>query len=562
MRQEEIRKIKYGLLGEKGDSKVLYAQHDLASGKYSYSPQIREVLAGEYEGGDLIDFFRDKKIVAPEDEAYFKERLRGVRKGGSEADFYIKLKVRRGAYHVFRVLLKRFRDENGRTVSRLMVLIDANEEYNEIHKLQEGLKLDRLTGVYNEQTFVKSAREFLRGDGEERYVVVRMDIEHFRNINDMLGMDKGDEVLRFVGKTLRELAVREAEHPICYGRVRADVFALCIPYDKELIAKMVEFCSRKVNRKYPEYEIRLNFGLYVVEDTRESVEIMIDRANMAARTVKGNFLKKYAYYNEEMHAGILREQRIINDMESALQKEQFFIVIQPKCRIDTGEIVGAEALVRWDHPEEGMISPAAFIPVFEQTGLIYSLDCYVWERACMLLRRQLDEGGKVVPISVNVSRVDLMQLDLCDRLDELVHKYGIPAGLLELEITESANIEQFRPYLSRISSLRQRDFKILLDDFGSAYSTLNILCNMDINVMKIDIKSIAHLKDISTRENALLTSLSYLSSQMEIPAVIEGVETKEQVEFLHSIGFECVQGYYFYRPMPEEEYLELCRREG
>lgn len=422
------------------------------------------------------------------------------------------------------------------------------------------LWLDKDTGVYREEIFCDNVRNMLNERPGMDCAMVRMDIVRFQLINDLMGMEQGDRVLADLGGILRALAAQE-NCPMVYGRIRADVFALCFPHDEVREERIAGFCTDRLNECYPSYDLLLRFGIYVIEDPSEAVEVMIDRANMAARTIRGDYRHRYAYYDSSMREEMLWEQQISSDMGAALQKGQFYIVLQPKCEMATGKVVGAEALVRWRHPGHGEIPPAEFIPVLERNGLVYQLDSFVWEETCRLLRMQLDAGGMAVPISVNVSRADLLENGLYDRLTSLVRHYRLPEGLLELEITESVGLEQPAPYLNVVHRLRKSGFPILLDDFGSAYSTLNILSNMDIDILKVDLKSISQYQETGRRKEALLTSISFMANQLGMDSIIEGVETAEEKEFLQSVGFELVQGYYFYKPMPVQEYLDLLARE-
>lgn len=426
--------------------------------------------------------------------------------------------------------------------------------------MDSNLKLDRNTEVYREEVFYRCVRKLLDGDKTGTYVIMRMDIERFQLINDLLGMKQGDEVLASIGRILRDLDKREKGISLVYGRIRADVFALCFPHDGVREERFVQFCTERLNEFYPSYELVLKFGFYVIEDAREDVEIMIDRANMAARTIRGNYRRRYAYYDSSMRKEMLWEQRITNDMTAALKEGQFYILLQPKCVMATGKVVGAEALVRWEHPVFGNIPPVDFIPILEKNGFIYRLDSFVWEQTCRLLHDQLAAGGRTVPISVNVSRIDLLEHNLCEEISSMTKRYGLPKGLLELEITESVGLDQQMPYLRVVHRLRESGFPILLDDFGSAYSTLNILSNMDIDVLKIDLKSIAQYQETGKRKEALLSSLAFMAKQLGMDSIIEGVETKEEMDFLQSVGFELVQGYYFYRPMPVSDYLKLLEK--
>uniref|UniRef100_UPI003AB2AEB0 EAL domain-containing protein n=1 Tax=Selenobaculum sp. TaxID=3074374 RepID=UPI003AB2AEB0 len=241
---------------------------------------------------------------------------------------------------------------------------------------------------------------------------------------------------------------------------------------------------------------------------------------------------------------------------SALESGQFEFYLQPKCSIDTGNIVGAEALVRWRHPMKGLISPGKFIPVFEKNGFILKLDVYIWESVCKLLRQWIDEGRQPMPISVNVSRINLYNPKLCDILIGLVEKYQLEPYLLELELTESAYTENEKLLVSIIERLRGYGFRILMDDFGSGYSSLNILKNLPVDVLKIDLHFLGG-SDKFNRGGNILTSVVRMAKWMALPVIVEGVETREQVDFLCSIACTTAQGYYFSPPIPVLDYEKM-----
>lgn len=558
MQTRARKRAKYSLLENSSEQPILYVKHEIQTDCYAFTPQIQREFAADYHGGDIVVFLMKNHIIAREDRIYFAQKTAQMRKGEKAyVDFFAKLKKRSGIYHVYRIMLQRIMDETNTPQVRMAIFIDSQAEYQEILKLQEEARLDRLTGIYNEAAFCKRARGMLNEHKNMSYVIARLDIEKFRLINELLGLRRGDRILTTVALALREVAEKEKQYDMCFGRIRADVFALCFPNDTALTERIVDYCCERVNAAYPDYEITLNVGLYVADKLDEPIEMMIDHANLAADLIQGNFLQRYAYYNEKLHENVMNEQNIINSLDEALQEEQFFIVLQPKCRISDGKIFGAEALIRWQHPEHGVIPPDSFIPVLEHTGLIYKLDQYVWEKTCQLLQRQLAEGMEPMPVSVNVSKVDLIQPDLLQILCGLRERYKIPDKLLELEITESANIDSFKLFNHVVRALKDKGFKILLDDFGSAFSTLNVLCNMEINVLKVDMKSILHYNDFSRQENALLKSLVYLSHALDVPIVMEGIETKSQIDMLRELGVEYVQGYYYYKPMPEEAYIKL-----
>lgn len=236
------------------------------------------------------------------------------------------------------------------------------------------------------------------------------------------------------------------------------------------------------------YDISGSFGIYVIEDHLMPPDIILDRATLAAKCVKSNSRISYAYYSDEIRRAVETEQRITNEMNSALANDQFVVHLQPKYSLQTNTPVGAEALVRWIHPQRGMVSPGEFIPVFEKNGFITKLDYCVWEKTCKLLRRWIDEGKPLLPISVNVSRVNLYNPMLVDNICELVEKYNIPPRLLNLELTESAYTDNPDVMRLAMEKFQKKGFVIMMDDFGTGYSSLNILKDIAVDVLKIDMR--------------------------------------------------------------------------
>ncbi len=365
-------------------------------------------------------------------------------------------------------------------------------------------------------------------------------------------------------------------------------------------------------RQFKAYNLELDvvptFGFYVIDEPSLEINTMYDRANLAAKTVKGSYTNLCAYYDDTMGEAVAREQSIINEMRTALEEKQFVIYFQPKYSCITSEPAGAEALVRWIHPVKGLVSPGDFIPVFERNGFIVALDYYVWERVCQYLRKWLDEGRKPNPVSVNVSRVNLYNPQLVEQitgaldyyvwervcqylrkwLDEgrkpnpvsvnvsrvnlynpqlveqitgLVKKYNLPMDLLNLELTESAYTDNPEMIQETTTRLKEAGFTIMMDDFGSGYSSLNILKDLDVDVLKIDMRFLSNAKIPGRGEN-IIASVVRMAKWLSIPTIAEGVEEKQQVDFLQGIGCDYIQGYYFARPMPAADYEALMENHG
>ena len=411
---------------------------------------------------------------------------------------------------------------------------------------------DELTGIYNKQAFYAKTKEMLLDNPDKNFDLLRINIERFKVLNDLFGESTGDKLLRYIGKFLKEINL-----PLCVsGRLYADNFVVCYEAGKGDSLRMINTLQMVADSFAINNRTILSFGLYRIDDKTLPVSVMCDRANMALWKAKGNFKNPYCEYDEKMRQQVLKEQKIINAMEMAIQNKEFTLYLQPKYDIEKGTIIGAEALVRWISLENGFISPGDFIPVFENNGFVYEVDKFIWEESCRYLRKWLDEGREVHPISVNVSRIDLYDPKLVQHLVDLREKYQLPSQYLELEITESAYTEDPEQIITITRQLREAGFVILMDDFGTGYSSLNMLKDIQIDVLKLDMGFLKS-SDYSAKGGNILTAILKMAESLKMQTIAEGVETKEQVEFLKSIGCRYVQGFYYSKPLPVGEFEKL-----
>lgn len=420
---------------------------------------------------------------------------------------------------------------------------------------------DSVTGLYTKFKFYQEVRMLLADAKDGDFAFVRMDIDRFKMINNFYGIKEGDRVLVSVAKELKRIAT--VFDDFAYGRLENDVFAVCMPYKEEnidLLVKAIQITLKKVNK---DYNIKVSCGVYVIRDRTMDVSEMYDRAFLAAKNCKGKFVESVAYYDDSMIENMRQEQFIINEVNKAIEEEQFEVFLQPKINLVTDKSYGAEALVRWKHPDRGMISPGEFIPVYERNGIIGRLDQYMWRHVCMLLRRWLDEGKTPNPISVNVSRVNIYNPHLVEILKKLITEYRIPAGLLNLELTESAFMEDQALVMKTMSRLHDIGFKIMMDDFGSGYSSLNVLKDMEVDYLKVDMKFLQQSQKFNnSKGEKVITSVIRMAKWLHLPSIVEGVETIEQVDFLKCIGCEYAQGFYYAKPMPVKDYEAFLEKEN
>ena len=331
---------------------------------------------------------------------------------------------------------------------------------------------DRLTGLFNREAFFETAEAMLRANAPGAFTLSCFDIDHFKLVNDQFGAQEGDRVLKHIGGVLH--AGISAIGGIA-GRIAADNFAALYPAGE----KETKFVNQlREDRLIPpdmQTVITFSVGRYVANDPRLPASAAYDRAYLAKQSVKGRYDRHVAYFDESMRERLLRQKEIVGDMDAALALEQFEVWFQPKMNHATGALIGAEALVRWRHPQRGLIPPDDFIPVFEQNGFIYELDKYVWEQTCRFLRKWIDEGFSPRPVSVNISRYDLFRSDLIDVITGIVRKYDVPVDLLHMEITESAFAKSTLQIVETVKRLMSYGLTMAIDDFGSGYSSLNTL---------------------------------------------------------------------------------------
>lgn len=418
---------------------------------------------------------------------------------------------------------------------------------------QEELKwrqaYDAISGVYNKPFFYDKSAALLKEHSDETYAMLCIDIERFKLVNELYGTQEGDNLLHYLGGKLSSLLRKKG---VC-GRITSDVFAVCLPYDGDdlqRIAKELLVCLKA----YPiNMELTLAMGVYRIMDVQLPISSMCDRAILALNTVKGNYQQHLAFYDDHMREDLLLEQQILNNMEIALQKGEFVVYYQPKCEMETGRIIGAEALVRWNSPERGLVNPKEFVELFERNGFILEMDMYVWEQVCQDISRWRLKGEPLMPISVNVSQVHLYDHRFTVKLQALVEKYQIPPALLELEITESACAQNVQQLQRVIEVLREQGFTILMDDFGSGYSSLNILQAINVDILKMDMQFLAG----GQKGGNIVEAVVRMAKWLNLEVIAEGVQTREQVEFLLGVGCKYAQGYYYYEPMSQSDFEKL-----
>ncbi len=417
----------------------------------------------------------------------------------------------------------------------------------EYELLQKKVQLDELTGLYNRTYFYEIARDVIKNTDEEMCIIT-MDISNFKIVNELYGMNVGDRLLKEIAQQVQKL---DKHHNIIPARFMADHYYMCMPKNE---FDQIEF-PKSFHTFLEDMDIRVVYGVFLIEDQKEMpINIMCDRALLAAHDKNYKYVEYIHFYNDAERVQIMQEQEIENEMERALEEKQFYIVVQPKYDPNTEKIVGGETLVRWQHPEKGIISPGVFIKIFEKDGFIIQLDYFVWEETCRLQASMKQKGIKTVPISINVSRAHFYGSELKHKLIDLINKYNLETSDIELEITESICGEDSENIYDIIRELREEGFKIAMDDFGSGYSSLNMLKEMPLDIIKMDLK---FLDGEEEKSRLILKALIEMSQTMDLKVIVEGVEIRSQVDFLCEFEGCYVQGYYFSRPVVGEVFEEM-----
>lgn len=416
---------------------------------------------------------------------------------------------------------------------------------NETHRV--------LKGIQRRNRFQRNVSNLLYTSAKN-IAFIQFDICKFKIVNDLYGEKFGDEVLDFVSRQLKEFCGEKQ----FFINLRSDVFMIVTEYvhERELPALIRQFDSK--TRIFKSVKLQMSYGIYSVEDKTMELRLMEDRAAMARMAAKNNLLTNIVFYRKQFKESLYNRKFIEENMQGAIVGRQFCMYLQPKYSIAKNEIIGAEALVRWNHPSRGMIYPSQFIPIIEENGFIKRVDYYIWEEACRFIKRCEAAGFRACPISVNVSRIHLRDNECIGILSDMIKDYSVPKQLLELEITETTDNQQFG---LKALQLKEEGFTLLMDDFGSGYSSLNILLETPFDVIKLDRKFMDSMM-LSGKGQLILEQVVSMADKLQLDVLAEGVETKEQVDLLKNIGCDQVQGYYYAKPMPAEEFFELLTEQN
>ncbi|WP_316631883.1 EAL domain-containing protein [uncultured Ruminococcus sp.] len=438
-------------------------------------------------------------------------------------------------------------------LARCERIIELSEDKSIIRSTER----DKVSGLYTRSYFFAYLQQMVQRLEKPMDALV-LNLDRFHLINELFGRDEGDRVLAYIGELISE-KLSELRGIAC--RSESDTFFLFCERQEEYESLMEEMQS-KLAAFAKSRSLRLRAGIYSCEEHESDPEAWFSRAKSACDRIRGQYGSLATRYNNELYERTVFHERLIGDIDDAINRRDFVVYFQPKYRIQ-GEcpvLTSAEALIRWIHPELGFISPGEFIPLFEQNGLIRRVDHYVWRSAAEQIKCWREQYGMSIPISVNVSRVDIFDPELEKKLCDILDEFSLAPDDLMLEITESAYADSADRLIEVVNSLRDKGFKIEMDDFGSGYSSLNMLTEIPIDVLKIDMQFIRRML-LDDKNLKLVRLVMDIAEFLDVPVVAEGVEEEEQLNVLRQMGCDIVQGYYFSPPLPAERFGELIRQE-
>lgn len=498
-----------------------------------------------------------RTIFGNGDEAGFMQKIEEVYRkeceeklhGHKDSEVWEDTKVISGKEHYFDFEYRNMRDKRGNSIGCFFKLEDKTADVLRFKEEQYRATHDKLTGLYNREGFFEKAQEVIQAQPDVQMLLLASNIKDFKLINELYGLEMGDRVLLKQAEMIRD----DLGENVIVARIAGDKFALLIPqtqFDEGRFMKNVEqLCTIAENNTY---KMHVYIGVYAIRDRDEAVETMYDKAGLAIERVRGDYQQIITYYDDSDLEQLIHEKNVVAEFDRAIANREFCIYLQPQVDCN-GNALGAEALVRWQHPEKGLLFPGEFLEIIEKAGLIYKLDYYIWEMAAMKLAEWKKEGKGQYHISVNISAKDFYYLDLYETFTGLVKKYGIEPGRLNLEITETVIMSDVKMHMQVINRLQEYGFHIEIDDFGSGYSSLNTLKDINADVIKIDMLFLRETEN-QARSRTILNSIISMAKALNMPVITEGVETQNQVEFLSNMGCDIFQGYYFSKPIPVKDF--------
>lgn len=530
--------------------------YDCKSEKFQYPDSMEKHFAARFDNRSLGQIMKEDRFASKEDVEQFDKMLNEIAGADTPQVFFAEYKLKAADQS-----WKWYRLGFVCTIPQDLISITVTNMEKEIAESSHFVQLseyDELTGLYNMKGFSKyvelAANQDEAGVSAGKYAVICFDVIRFKAINDIFGVAKGNKLLQYIAQVIKE-TLKSGDFAC---RSISDHFVIFTHTEGNELEDMIEQMLEKIEGYELPFVINCNVGIYITNGERLSVDAMIDRAILAQSVIKGSYMEKYSYYTEALRNDMLGEQEIIAMVETAIAQEQFVAFYQPQYNHSNGMLIGAEALVRWNHPEKGLISPGVFIPICEKNGFITRLDLYVFEQTCKFIRKCMDKGIPVVPISSNFSRNDIFQPNYVEKLEEIRKKYEVPAKYLRVEITESTVVGGIKQVNKIIEQLHECGYLVEMDDFGSGYSSLNVLKDISFDIIKLDMMFLREETE-SNRGGIIVSAVMRMAKWLGMPVIAEGVETVKQADFLRSIGCESIQGYLYSKPLPEDQYEEKLR---
>lgn len=454
-----------------------------------------------------------------------------------------------GEKKYYEIVYKRTYDDKQNQVCDYFIFNDRTEDVVSLEHEKYRASHDILTGLLNKEQFYIETAKLIKENRDVKYCLVCSNIKDFKFVNELFGIEKGNEILKKQAEYMKNIIGEDS----LAARLHADRFAICMPrirFDEDLINEAITGIQEAF--KNSSLHMHIFVGVYDIHDVQERVSIMCDKANLASETIKNEYKSSVAYYTEHLLEKSIEERKIIGEFDRALDNEEFVMFLQPQVDV-SGKPFGSEALVRWQHPDKGLLAPGVFIDVLEKTGFVYRLDRYMWDKAVKQLAEWKKRGINDYHISVNISTKDFYLIDVYETFVGLVEKYDIDPKLLKLEITETALMSDFNKNMVIIKRLQKYGFDIEIDDFGSGYSSLNMLKDISADVLKIDM-GFLRASENEVKGQDILESIIGLANKLGMRVITEGVEKKTQVDMLYDMGCKMFQGYYFSKPIPVDEF--------
>lgn len=434
----------------------------------------------------------------------------------------------------------------------ILARVDRLIELSESRFVVQAAERDDVTGAYSKQVFSSYVEKMDRYQQEVDYDLLVLNIDRFHLFNELYGREQGDHALRTLGDCLKEIA---RSHDGIVGRLASDYFVMYLRRNGDY-AGILQFINNQLSSLAKGYSLSIRMGVYQVNEKDSPVDVRIDKAKAACDSLRGR-REHIRLFDQASQDKIVFEERLLQSFQEALKEKQFVLHYQPKIDVtgDTPRLGGAEALVRWKHPEFGMVSPGVFIPLLEEHGLISLLDQYVWKETCRQIEAWHRQYGVLIPVSANVSRIDLLNPSAMEEIKDLLKETGMDPHCFHLEITESAYVSDPKGIVDVVESIRQTGFQIEIDDFGSGYSSLNTLATFPLDALKLDIQFVRAM-DQNEKARKMVDIVADIAKLLGCTLIAEGVETKEQMEYLKSKGYQLIQGYYFSKPLPADEFAK------